>query len=84
MFIHFCGHLYFRLSSTVVGLQYVIKEVIVHWIIRYTTQSTLDFILVFIIVLALRQVWPVGIDEFVQYCKNCFLNKTESDEKINS
>ena len=74
MFIHFCCHLNLRLSSIVIGLQYVVKEVKIHWVVRHAAQSTLDFILVFIIFLALRQVWPVRIDEFVQYCKYCFLN----------
>ena len=82
MFIHFCSHLYLRLSSTVVGLQDVVKEVIVHWVVRNATQSTLDFILVFIIVLALRQVWPARIDKLVQYSKDSFLNyKTQKVTK---
>lgn len=82
MFIHFCSHLYLRLSSTVVGLQDVVKEVIVHWVIWNATQSTLDFILVFVIFLALRQVWPARIDKFVQYSKDSFLNyKTQKITK---
>lgn len=67
MFIHFSSHLNFRLSPTVVSLQYVVEEIIVHRVIRHATQSALNFILVFIILLALRQVRPVRVDELVQY-----------------
>lgn len=65
MFVDFCSHLNFGLSSIVVGLQDMVKEVIVHWIIRNTTQSTLNFIQVFVIFLALWQVGPVWVNKLV-------------------
>ena len=83
MFIHFYSHLNLRLSSIVVGLQYAIEEVITHRVIWYAAQSTFDFNLVLTIVLALRQIWPEGVDEFVQYCKYCFLNyKTKLQKSL--
>ena len=82
-FIHFCSHLNLRLSSIVVCLQYMVKEVIIQRVIWYAAQSMVNFILVLIIFLRLRQVWPMGINEFVQYCKYCFLNyKTKLRKKV--